>query len=232
MGRAINIEPSSVFARLTTIQYAPSKNGHKMVKCVCECGKEVITRASALVSGNTKSCGCLNDEMCKAMAKSNTHLFVYDENGNTKPEYNTYRHLKARCYNPKNKKYKDYGARGIKVCDRWLESYANFISDMGPKPGPEYTLDRINVNGNYEPSNCQWAIPVVQSNNQRRNVFLELDGFKISQAQLAKLLSINAKSVEFHRKRGLTAQQIIDKYKNPDYVIKFEIIDSKIFAKD
>lgn len=232
MPRPINIQPGQTFERLTVIFQTESKKGHRMFECKCACGKTVTVRGSALVSGNTSSCGCWNIEAKLITAKARTKLFVYDENGKINPEYSTYRHMKARCYNENNKKYKDYGARGIVVCDRWLESYANFINDVGKRPTESHTLDRIDVNGNYEPGNCQWALPVVQSNNQRRNIFMHLNDFLVSQAQLAKILGINPKSVEFQRKRGLSAQQIINKYKKPDYVIKFIVVDKKIFAKD
>jgi hypothetical protein len=75
--------------------------------------------------------------------------------------------MKTRCYNPNTEYYKHYGGRGIKVCDRWLNSYENFLKDMGPKPSLIYSLDRIDVNGNYEPSNCKWSTPKEQVNNRR-----------------------------------------------------------------
>jgi hypothetical protein len=83
-------------------------------------------------------------------------------------EYNAWRNMKSRCYSVKNDSYKYYGARGIKVCNRWLHSFKNFLEDMRYKPGPEYSLDRINNDGNYEPKNCRWATAKEQSRNTRR----------------------------------------------------------------
>jgi hypothetical protein len=83
-------------------------------------------------------------------------------------EYNTWQSMKQRCLNPRNKDYHNYGARGIKVCDRWIHSFKNFLDDMGYKPGPEYSLDRKNNDGNYGPKNCRWATHEVQRNNTRR----------------------------------------------------------------
>ena len=83
-------------------------------------------------------------------------------------EYNAWQSMKQRCLNPKNNSYQRYGARGIKVCGRWLHSFKNFLEDMGHKPGPEYSLDRKNNDGSYEPKNCRWATRKEQSNNTRR----------------------------------------------------------------
>jgi hypothetical protein len=82
-------------------------------------------------------------------------------------EYGTWFNMKTRCLNKKTKKYKDYGGRGIRICERWLNSFKNFFADMGCKPGPEYSIDRINNDGNYEPGNCRWATSKEQRNNQR-----------------------------------------------------------------
>ncbi|HFJ9368552.1 hypothetical protein [Bacillus pacificus] len=88
------------------------------------------------------------------------------ESRKTSPEYNSWHHMKQRCLNPNNDRYKDYGGRGITVCERWL-NFENFLEDMGEKPSPEHSLDRIDVNGNYEPSNCKWSDKYEQVDNQR-----------------------------------------------------------------
>ena len=91
------------------------------------------------------------------------------------PEYHTYSGMLDRCYNINSHKYCDYGARGIVVCDRWRESFQNFYCDMGKRPAG-HTIDRIDVNGNYEPSNCRWATPAQQSRNTRRTILITHDG--------------------------------------------------------
>jgi hypothetical protein len=93
-------------------------------------------------------------------------------------EYSAWSRLPGRCYNPKHKAYKNYGGRGITICDRWRYSYENFLADMGRAPSPKHSIDRIDNDGNYEPSNCRWATAKVQGNNQRKTKKVDFNGEK------------------------------------------------------
>lgn len=132
--------------------------------CQCECGNKKEIPSTNLING--RSGGCVE---CGRKT-----LIGCKNNVSTNPIYPTWLQMVNRCTNPKHKSYENYGGRGIKVCDRWLNSFEDFYNDMGDKPSPEHTLDRINNDGNYEPSNCRWATMAEQANNKRITGLLTL----------------------------------------------------------
>lgn len=135
------------------------QNGLHTWLCICDCGCFTNVLSANLVSGKTSSCGCLRKELTAERAKIHG-LYKH-------PLYDVYHNMVKRCYCGKNINYYNYGGRGIKVCDRWLDSINNFIEDMSPLYKHGLTLDRINTNGNYEPSNCRWVTPQENSFNTR-----------------------------------------------------------------
>jgi len=134
-------------------------------KCLCACGSETIVRGTNLYNGTTKSCGCLRRKL--SSQKFKTHGL------NGSPTWNTWSSMKTRCTNPKATNYGLYGGRGIKVCDRW-QKFELFLHDMGERPIGK-TLDRIDVNGDYEPSNCRWASKEEQAQNRRQTKMVNKD---------------------------------------------------------
>lgn len=140
--------------RLTVLSLAKVIKGHSWWKCKCVCGVVVSIRGSRLIAGTTKSCGCLR--VIHGDSRSTTH--------------NIWWAMQQRCHNPKNNRWVYYGARGIKVCDRWkgTNGYQNFITDVGLRPDKHYSIDRINNDGNYEPGNVKWSTRVEQAKNQRK----------------------------------------------------------------
>lgn len=152
------------FGRLVAIEYLgarPSKTGYKRTwwRCACDCGLITEVVAPALVQGNTKSCGCYLEDSrhthTRTHGKSHTREFAI---------WNT---MRARCSNPNSEQWKYYGGRGIKVCAEWANDFAAFISHIGPRPSERHSIDRIDVEGHYEPGNVRWATAREQRLNQR-----------------------------------------------------------------
>lgn len=133
------------------------------VLCRCVCGKEKQVVTYNLLSGKSTSCGC-------AIQGQVSHGLSDTE------EYQIWKAMKARCHNPNHKNYPDYGGRGIAVCRRWKDSFPSFLEDMGKRPSPSHSIDRIDPNGDYEPGNCRWATQIEQTRNTRRSKTLTIDG--------------------------------------------------------
>jgi len=144
------------YGRFTVIKISErDSSGRTKWICRCDCGCEKIVCGEHLVNGHTKSCGCLRRELLTIHGK------------NKSPEYRTWQAMKTRCESKNSTQYLDYGGRGIKVCERWRNSFNDFYEDMGDKPSKEYSIERKNNDGNYEPSNCVWATRSEQRRNQR-----------------------------------------------------------------
>ena len=149
------------FGRLTILRLAHTRGGNCIRGrtywvCLCICGKVVTIRGDSLKRGGTISCGCCtnkDNENAKRHGMSKT------------PEYATWSQMKQRCLNPNVSAYKNYGERGIMVCEDWME-FEGFLKDMGHMPGPGYSIDRMDSDGNYEPDNCQW---ITRSENTKRS---------------------------------------------------------------
>ena len=175
------------FGKLIVIKYLYTKYSKSNRKshyflCKCDCGNEVSFERNAIKSGHSKSCGCNKGD-----------LFMPKHNMSNTKFYKNWYGMKDRCNNPNNPAYYNYGGRGIKVCDRWLESFENFRDDMYESYlehvaiyGEDNTsIDRIDVNGNYCPENCRWATNKIQANNKRTTHYITYNGETMSLAQFA-----------------------------------------------
>lgn len=153
------------YGRWTVIAFGErSDKGKRQFQCECQCGTIKDVAWSSLKRETSRSCGCLRAELPhpnKTHGLSRKH-----------PLYSLWLNMRGRCNSPRHKRYADWGGRGIRVCDRWNKDFLAFIEDVyaeiGPKPGPEYSLDRIDNDGNYEPGNVRWATALEQNRNKRR----------------------------------------------------------------
>lgn len=180
------------FGRLTALYRIDdyiSPNGNKKSRwlCVCDCGNCTAVTTNQLIKGGTKSCGCLKKELSKVNGKKN---FKHGE-GKTRL-YNIWRGIKSRCCNPSDHDWKNYGGRGITMCEEWKNSYIAF-RDWALAHGyrDNLTIDRIDVNGGYYPDNCRWATVKEQCNNTRVNRFLTWDGVTKTKTQWAEEYDIS-----------------------------------------
>lgn len=163
------LEAEQKFGRLTAVAFAGrGVRGQAIWSFKCDCGNEHKTVAASVIGGLTRSCGCLRREI------NATHGMYRSS------EYTTWIGMIQRCCNTKVPYYQYYGGRGIIVCDHWCKSFENFYADMGPKPSPKHSIERIKNDGNYEPGNCRWATRKEQSRNMRNNRIVVVDGISMT----------------------------------------------------
>lgn len=172
------------FGRLTVIKKANSISGQTYWLCKCDCGNETTVISYCLRKGDTKSCGCLHNELINSGCnskhrKSSTKL------------YGVWSTMKGRCYNPNNSKYKRYGGRGIIVCQEWREFQPFYEWAMSHGYTEELTIDRINNDGNYEPANCRWATLKEQANNKCNTIIITFNSETKTLSEWAKKLNIS-----------------------------------------
>ncbi len=187
-----------VFERLTVIARVRDEAGRTLWKCLCSCGREHAASATHLQKGRTLSCGCLRLEKHTTHGMSGSRV------------YGIWQAMKDRCTNPANDAYAAYGGRGIGVCERWLQSFENFLEDMG-EPAPAEEIDRYpNNDGNYEPGNCRWASRDEQVNNTRANVHVTVNGQRLSIPQAARAHGMKVDTLR-HRlfKLGMSADDAV-----------------------
>jgi hypothetical protein len=197
------------FGNLTAI-YVDKEAKRRAWVCECACGKRTTVATAHLISGHTRSCGCLLG--ATTTARSTKH--GQSKSGSpSRRAYVVWMNMKGRCLNPNNPKYPRYGGRGIKVCDRWMD-FANFLADMGDRP-PGSSIDRIDNDGHYEPGNCRWATPIQQQQNNSRNVFLTARGRKACLVEWSRITKVGRKTIRRRLKEGWDVERAVSAPMNP-----------------
>ena len=164
--------------------------------CRCSCGSLPIRYAGHIRAGQAKSCGCVK-------GANRTHMMSHS------PEYKAWDNARSRCYREKDIKYPLYGGRGIKMCDTWRSSFEAFFSDMGQRPSPKHSLDRVNSNGDYEPGNCRWATIGQQNNNRSSNRHVLVNGKRLTVAQASVLTGVPHATILGRIDRGVPDEEAV-----------------------
>jgi hypothetical protein len=181
------------FGKLAVLRDATALSGRTAFLCKCDCGTQKVILLQSLRNGSTVSCGC----------RRRTH-------GKTKTaEFGVWQGMLNRCYNSNEPAFRHYGGRGIKVCDSWKNSFETFLQDVGLRPSKGYSIDRIDVNGNYEPGNVKWATQQEQMRNTRRNHRIAVNGETRSLVEWAELTGIDRQTIETRIASGWSPEKAI-----------------------
>lgn len=199
MGRVNLI--GKTFGLWTVISFAGSANRKYMWNCTCVCGRSGRVASSCLICGSSTNCGCVR--------KVKLGLLKTKHGMEKKPEYQTWKAMKARCMYQRHASYKNYGGRGISVCERWRNDFAAFYFDIGPRPSPQHSVERRDNDGNYEPSNCYWATTAEQQANKRDNHRITYNGQTNTLSQWSQITGLDQRRIGHRIKAGWTIERAL-----------------------
>lgn len=192
----------SIYGRLLYLTELPSTGCGRRGSFVCECGNKIEVRLSMVGRGTTRSCGCLQrDRTASANMKHGESV-----RGARTTEYRSWKEMRQRCESSSNHAFKDYGGRGISVCDRWKD-YGNFIADMGRKPSPAHSIERVDNEKGYGPNNCKWGTKTEQARNRRSNKMVDFNGESMSLAAAVERAGLPYARVSMRLRRGMSDQE-------------------------
>lgn len=204
MGKFIDLTGQR-FGRLSVVERKENnKHCNTMWLCQCDCGNEHIVCGSNLRRGDTKSCGCFQREQTSMANYQHGHNCNY----NISKTYQTWQHIIQRCNNSNHTSYKNYGGRGINVCDRWLK-FENFLEDMGERP-PNLTIDRVDNNEDYCKENCKWSTNKEQKRNTRRNILVTINGITKCLKDWCKIYKLNYNTIRSRLRLGWTPKEALE----------------------
>jgi hypothetical protein len=194
-------ETNNRYGKLTVLEYAGSnKDGRTLWACICDCGNTTVVTGKALRRGHTKSCGCLQRDT--VTTQNSTHKL------SASPEYRAWWAMRQRCTNPSQSLYHRYGGRGITVDPRW-DNFETFYADMGDKPSPAHTIERIDNDKAYGPDNCKWATRAEQARNYSRNVWLDTSLGRMLLKDAAAAFGIPASTLGARIRRGWPTERAL-----------------------
>lgn len=189
----------SRFGKLKVLEFVGYANRRSLWRCRCDCGAICIVRANSLNTGNTRSCGC-----------------IHRKHGATgTPEWEIWMGMIKRCESPSQPMYRMYGGRGIRVCKRWRHSFLAFLKDMGKRPSPDYSLDRVDTNGNYTLKNCRWATRTQQQRNRRMNTLITHDGLTLCLAEWVERTGLRRNIIMGRTRRGWPVAEALTRPARP-----------------
>jgi len=189
------------YGRLTVAKFGGRRNRRSYWVCVCDCGAEVEIRADSIRSGSTTSCGCAQKQ---AVSEANSKHGMCES-----PEYIAWTQARYRCGKKDHPNYRNYGGRGISVCDRWQDSFDAFYADMGPRPSDKHSLERVDNDKGYSPENCKWATSKEQGNNKRSCRIIEHEGVSLNVTQWAQAVGMCRNTLTGRLNRGKSVDQAL-----------------------
>lgn len=202
------------FGRLFVVKRVENNNkGYAQWLCKCDCGKETIVVTANLKRGHTKSCGCLRKDNT-----SGEKCSLYKHGKYNTKLYKVWHNMKERCLNNNATHYEFYGGRGITICNEWKKDFMSFYNwAINNGYNDNLTIDRINVNGNYEPQNCRWITIKEQANNRRSNHLITYNKETHTMMEWAEIFNINYDTLRFRLKRGWSIEKVLKEGKNNEW---------------
>ncbi|MNB58690.1 hypothetical protein D3C87_364080 [compost metagenome] len=193
------------YGRLLVLVRAGFRRESAVWLCRCDCGNQVEVAAPELSNGDTQSCGCLQKE--RTVQTKITH------GKSDSKEYSSWRAMKSRCTNENRDNFKRYGGRGITICERWFNSFENFLEDMGPAPSPDHSIERDDVDLNYEPGNCRWATQQEQMRNTSRSRRVSWNGSEMTLVELSEVTGVKYDLLQARLNRDWSVEDAVNKPK-------------------
>lgn len=217
------------YGRLEVLAYSGHEAHRHKYQCRCECGSIIVVERSSLLSGHTKSCGCLHNSVRWKNRVTHGGTIRNADGKLHNPEYLAWVSMRARCRTETHSAYHNYGGRGITVCDAWANNFESFLQDVGRRPSKQHSLDRIDNDRGYEPGNVRWSTRTDQGNNRRTNVVLDYNGKAMTMSQWAEELGMSKNTLHCRLKSGMPLEEALTR---PVRVLNSHSGKGRLFTKE